>query len=290
MDKFCDHFCHGFDNLILAFGLGYRRNVRNANSLDILSYGIFLLNLAVILFFYLHHLFHSKVFFSKDALSKLTDIVELSLPILVHILTIVCALRYRKRNHRIIAQQKDIDKILKSLNPEAFRKTKTKSVLIFILKSFVIHFIGIGFETFMMISLTPGNLDWRNSWIARLFSNNALRMCDSLYLYYCDYLSSRLSLFNQELSRMSSENLNQNDWQFLNKLKVLKVIDLKIYQLSNDIRDYFKYFLLANISSYIMIIVIDVYWIYASLLFQSNPYDLRKFKKHKILLLFLNSF
>ena len=195
MDKFCDTFCHGFDNLIFVFGLGYRRNVKNAKKLDIFSFVIFLLNLTVILFFYLHHLFNSKVFFSNDALSKLTDIVELSLPILVHILTIMCALGNRKKNHRIIAQQKDIDKILKSLNHEAFRKTKTKAVLNFILKSFVIHSIGVGFETFMMISLTPGNLDWRNSWAARLFSNNALRMCDSLYLYYCDYLSSRLSIF-----------------------------------------------------------------------------------------------
>ncbi|CAO1362498.1 unnamed protein product [Diamesa tonsa] len=206
----------------------------------------------------------------------------------------MCALVYRRKNHGIIAQQKDIDKILKSLNPEAFRKTKTKAVLNFILKSFVIHFIGIGFETFMMISLTPGNLDWRNSWAARLFSNNALRMCDSLYLYYCDHLSSRLSLFNQELSRMSLEKQYQFEWPFLNKLKVLKAIDLKIYQLSNDIRDYFKYFLLANISSYIMIIVIDVYWIYASLLFRSNPYDLQSYfcpwqKVASICLLFLSA-
>lgn len=276
MDKFSDYFCHGFDNLIVLFGLGYRRND------EVLSFGVFLSNLTVVLFFYLHYLFHSKVFFSKDALSKLTDIVELSLPILVHILTIFCALGYRKKNYRIIAQQKDIDSILKSLNPEAYRKTKTKAVFSFILKSFVIHFIGIGFETFMMISLTPGNLDWRNSWAARLFSNNALRMCDSLYLYYCDYLSSRLSLFNQELSRMSIEMQNQKQFEFpfLNKLKVLKAIDLKIFQLSNDIRDYFKYFLLANISSYIMIIVIDVYWIYASLLFRSNPYDLREFQNY----------
>ena len=238
------------------------------------------MNLTVVLFFYLHHLFHSKVFFSNDALSKLTDIVELSLPILVHILTIMCALGNRRKNHRIIAQQMDIDKVLKSLNPDAFRKTKTRAVLTFILKSFVIHFIGIGFETFMMISLTPGNLDWRNSWVARLFSNNALRMCDSLYLYYCDYLSSRLSFFNQELTRMSFEKQDQLEWPFLNKLKVLKAIDLKIFQLSNDVRDYFKYFLLANISSYIMIIVIDVYWIYASLLFRTNPYDLRKFTQY----------
>lgn len=283
MDKFCDIFCHGFDYLVLAFGLSYRKNVQNAKTLDIFSFVLFLLNLTVILFFYLYHLFHSKVFFSNDALSQLTDIVELSLPILVHILTIMCALVNRNNNHRIIAQQKDIDKIMKSLNPEAFRKTKTISVLIFILKSFVIHFVGIGFETFMMISLTPGNLDWRNSWIARLFSNNALRMCDTLYIYYCDYLSSRLSFFNEELNKMSSETNNpkQFEWPFLKKLKVLKAIDLKLYQLSNDIRDYFKYFLLANISSYIMIIVIDVYWIYASLLFQSNPYDLRKFKNPK---------
>ncbi|CAO1324050.1 unnamed protein product [Diamesa serratosioi] len=208
----------------------------------------------------------------------------------------MCALVNRNKNHEIIAQQKDIDKVLKSLNPEAFRKTKTKAIINFILKSFVIHFIGIGFETFMMISLTPGNLDWRNSWAARLFSNNALRMADTLYLYYCDYLSSRLSLFNQELGRMSSEkqNLKQLEWPFMNKLKVLKAIDLKIYKLSNDIRAYFKHFLLANISSYIMIIVIDVYWIYASLLFRSNPYSLQSYfcpwqKVASICLLFLSA-
>lgn len=61
------------------------------------------------------------------------------------------------------------------------------------------------------------------------------------------------------------------------KLIFLKTLDLKLVELSVRVGEYFKWFLLLNISADIIVITIDVYWIYGGFMFGDNPYFLRKF-------------
>lgn len=67
------------------------------------------------------------------------------------------------------------------------------------------------------------------------------------------------------------------------KLISLKTLDLKLVELSVRVGEYFKWFLLLNISADIIVITIDVYWIYGGFMFGDNPYFLRKFCSAKVL-------
>lgn len=61
------------------------------------------------------------------------------------------------------------------------------------------------------------------------------------------------------------------------KLISLKTLDLKLVELSVLIGEYFKWFLLLNISADLIVITIDFYWIYGGFIYGDNPYFLRKF-------------
>lgn len=66
-----------------------------------------------------------------------------------------------------------------------------------------------------------------------------------------------------------------NKKEFEETLNQLKILDLELVELCQLVRDYFKWFLLLNISCEISIITIDIYWIYGGFIW-GNPYFLRK--------------
>lgn len=96
-------------------------------------------------------------------------------------------------------------------------------------------------------------------------------------MFYCDFISSRMKCFNYELHETSKKPSSVCNQKKLGaKLNYLKIMDLKFTELSHLVRNYFKWFLLLNISADLIILTIDIYWIYGGFIYGDNPYFLRK--------------
>lgn len=70
---------------------------------------------------------------------------------------------------------------------------------------------------------------------------------------------------------MSNEKKNYQ------KLNLLKTLDLMLIELSLLIREYFKKVLLFSITFDIIVLVVDIYWIYGGFIYGDNPTFLRNY-------------
>lgn len=98
------------------------------------------------------------------------------------------------------------------------------------------------------------------------------------FIFYCDFFNSRFQCFNYELEETTKKfGTFSNERKFLMNLKSMKQLDLMLTELSLLICEYFKKMLLLTIMSDVIVLVIDIYWIYGGLIYGDNPYFLRKF-------------
>lgn len=270
MDKRCDLISQGIQDVFSIFSLGMR-----AKSLSVLQAGLLFFNAVIPLSITVSYVASGKLTISSDALSKATDVFELFNPTFIHLFVICRNLKHQKLFNQIHSLIDYFDKKFKNLDANKFEKIKNSATLYFALKFMTIHGIGLGIDAFMLITLYPGNISWQNAIRTRVISLNVLRLMSSQFIFYCDYVTSRLICFNHELEKIAkSKNLDENE--FLEKLQSLKGLDLKLIELSMLVNEYFKWMLLLNIASDLIIVVIDIYWIYGGFLFGDNPYFLRK--------------
>lgn len=95
-----------------------------------------------------------------------------------------------------------------------------------------------------------------------------------------------MRFFNCQIEEIAKTftTAHNDDKELEKKLISLKTLDLKLVELFVLVGEYFKWFLLLNMSADIIVITIDVYWIYGGFIYGDNPYFLRKFslvKAHK---------
>lgn len=122
---------------------------------------------------------------------------------------------------------------------------------------------------------------WHEAIRSRVISLNVLRLMESQFMFYCDHITSFYACFNRELEETprKSEQFKTED-EFIRRIKFLHSIDLKLTRFLLLVRNYFKWMLLLIISTDIIIIVIDIYWIYGGFIYGDNPFFLRKPGKH----------
>lgn len=270
MDKACDLINQGILDIFAIFSLGMRSRKRT-----VLQFGLLFFNVVIPLSITVSYVASGKLTISSDALSKATDVFELFDPTFIHLFVICKNLRNQKLFNQMHSFIDFFDEKFQSLDSIKFKESKNSSTLYFALKFLIIHVIGLGIDTFMLISLYPGNINWQNAIRTRVISLNILRLMSSQFIFYCDYINSRMRCFNFELEKISkNKNLDENE--FLEKLQLLKTLDLKLIEMTLLVNKYFKWMLVLNISSDLIIVVIDIYWIYGGFLFGDNPYFLRK--------------
>lgn len=224
------------------------------------------------------YLMDGNLFISFDALSKATDIAELSFPLAVHFFVTCHNANNQKifsEMHKLIAE---LNELFMARDAKYFKACKLSFIISFTIKFFIVHSIGMGIEIFTMLTLIPGNTGWRDAIRTRSFSLNLVRLTQTQFMFYCGIICYCFNCFNHELESTIKILKDNKDQKFiLQKLKLLKMIDLKIVSLSHSVRDYFKWMLLFAVTSDIAVIVIDIYWIYGGLSFASNPFFMRKF-------------
>lgn len=130
--------------------------------------------------------------------------------------------------------------------------------------------------SFRICSLFHGNPSWHGAIRSRVISLNALRLMETQFIFYCDYITSCYICFNKELEETPKKfKMFKTETEFLRNFKSLKTLDLKLTEFLLHVRDYFKWMLLLIIATDIIIIVIDIYWIYGGFIYGDNPYFLR---------------
>lgn len=270
MDKACDLISQGILDVFSIFSLGMR-----SKTLSVLHFGILFFNAVIPLSITASYVASGKLTISSDALSKATDVFELFNPTFIHLFVICRNLKHQKLFNQIHSLIDFFDEKFENLDSLKFRETKNSATLYFALKFLTIHVVGLGIDAFMLITLYPGNISWQNAIRTRVISLNVLRLMSSQFIFYCDYITSRIACFNHELEKIA-DNTNLDEKEFLEKLQFLKALDLKLIELSLLVNEYFKWMLLLNIASDLIIVVIDIYWIYGGFLFGDNPYFLRE--------------
>lgn len=110
---------------------------------------------------------------------------------------------------------------------------------------------------------------------------------ETQFIFYCDYINSFYICFNKELEETPKKSQKfKTETEFIQNIKTLKTLDLKLTGFLLHVRDYFKWMLLLIIATDIVIIVIDIYWIYGGFIYGDNPYFLRE----NFFLLVINQF
>lgn len=109
-------------------------------------------NIAVPVIFLAQYILEENVFISVDPLSQATDLFELFTPIVITSYMIIKYCRNRKVFRKICDAMENLDDVLTKENSEKFEKITKNSMLIYAMKFFVIHAVGIGFDSFMMIT------------------------------------------------------------------------------------------------------------------------------------------
>lgn len=143
------------------------------------------------------------------------------------------------------------------------------------MSEFSLNFIRINFKYFFR--LLPGNIAWHDALKTRVISANVFRLMNTQFIYYCNYLTSRISFFNNELEiTAKNSEKSQNEKGFSEKLNLLKVLDMKLMELSLLVREYFKLMLMLTTTVDLIVIVISIYWIYGGFIFGNNPYFTRE--------------
>lgn len=137
-----------FEDLFELFAFGVRR--KDSGSMAVILWAI---NVALPLAIILTYSLSDNIFVSYDALSKITDVIQLFGPLFVHFSIITIFLIYYKVHVEIHEKMEKINKLLMSYkNEELYKKIQIKRNAIFVLKVLIVKFIGIGIEIFLIVS------------------------------------------------------------------------------------------------------------------------------------------
>lgn len=142
MDK-ADKF---FDEIFSIFGFGVTENSSKTT-----AFIIWTINMALPLTVIIVYLAGGEIFVSYDALSKLTDVVQLLGPILVHLVTISFNLADFECYRKILKTRKNLDGFLKKYERNgSFVKVIWQTNFWFVMKVIFMMVVGNGIEIFLI--------------------------------------------------------------------------------------------------------------------------------------------
>lgn len=139
-----------FDEIFSIFGFGVKKKSSRS-----FAFIIWLINVIFSLTIIIVHAYDGKsVFISYDALSKITDIVQLFGPICVHLVVISLNLFHFEIYQLILEKKESLDELLKLFknneNNIFFERVQNKRNFSFLMKALAIIIVGNGIEIFLM--------------------------------------------------------------------------------------------------------------------------------------------
>lgn len=137
-----------FEDIFSIFAFGVAKSSSKS-----LAFLIWAINVSITLSIILIYSFDENLFISYDALSKITDTIQLFGPIFVHLCNITICLSNFDLFMKIHKARENLENYLKSFNKlDVYKKVQVKKVLIFTFKVIFVQSIGMGIEAFLMIT------------------------------------------------------------------------------------------------------------------------------------------
>lgn len=137
-----------FEELFAIFGLGVSKNSSRS-----LAFIIWVLNILFPLAIISAHVSDRGLFVSYDALSKITDIIQLFGPIFCHLTTISIDLCNYGLYMKIHQKREKVDNLLGKFQKEFFfKEIEKKKIVGFLIKFFVVQIFVLGIEAFLIIT------------------------------------------------------------------------------------------------------------------------------------------
>lgn len=146
MEKFCDLINNALLDIFSIFSLGMRKPSSS------MQYCLLFINTSVPLVILGFYMAKGSFFISYDALSKATDILEMSLPFSVHFFVMISQTKNCKVFNKMIVIMDSLDETFKNLQPQNLKSVKISSTFLFLVKFFIVHLIGCGIESFTLMT------------------------------------------------------------------------------------------------------------------------------------------
>lgn len=216
------------------------------------------------------------IFFDGDLIGVLTDIIQIAAPFFAHYIVIIASICTIRQQKKIWILFRKIDHELLSLN--FFINDFTTFVIRkYFRKSCLIQLICLAIEMRIIIYIGGNNI-WRNHWLASIYSLIVCRSFHMWYIFYVDYLHSRIKIINLELIRIGNRhNLiylrnPMESTATINELRILKRIYSQLWCVNDLMEVSFGWPMLATVTSDFVRCSVNLYWNYATYYFGTNPY------------------
>jgi hypothetical protein len=137
-----------FEDLFAIFGLGVSKNSSRS-----LAFIIWVLNILLPLAIISDHVSEKGIFVSYDALSRITDIIQLFQPIFVHLTSISIDLCNYGLYMKIHQTREKVENLLGNFqNEKMFKEIEKRKIKGFLVKFFIVEIVNLGIEAFLIIT------------------------------------------------------------------------------------------------------------------------------------------
>lgn len=225
-------------------------------------------------------IYERNVFAQGDPVSKFVDIMQLVLPLTIHIIVIVEGFLKGQKDCEMRKLMDQVESELEGqeVNLSPFNKTLKRKYYISMI---TVQTISLLMEITIIATITESP-DWMRNWFARIFSFALTRMAIFHYIFTVEYLSSRLKVLIKELMELHEySNVNQlnssHDSFLCKRIEMIKSTHLKLWRISDIHNDRHSFFILGAITSFFLCLTIDFYWMYANLYYGDNIFIAREF-------------
>lgn len=213
------------------------------------------------------------------ALATTIDAFQLFSPIVCHLVLIGESLFSSVFMDGMWTSVTAIEGLLESSNVNR-QESDSKLISKYLVKFIFSQIVPICIESYITLS-TGMAKEWQRHWISRTFSFNANRVAAMHYILWVDYIASRGDFLSSELDSLDSHCRRMRvkpafDRYLWNRLGNLRTIHRYLWQLTQQVNDRFKSFLLITMTNLFLSIIIDLYWIYGNFRFGGNPFALRE--------------
>lgn len=224
-------------------------------------------------------IYEEKVFTQVDPLATFVDVMQMVFPLWIHVMVILEAFMKSRLDEKV---EKLVKKVERDFQEEGIDLTPSDSVFKrrFFVRSVIFQGVSLLVEIYIISTITS-NPDWTRAWLARIFSYAYTRLAISHCVFMVGYVSTRLSVLNTELLSLGDyskiKRLNAiYDPIMFKKLKYLKGIYGDLWRILDLHTQRHSWFIIGSITSFIICLTVDFYWMYANLYYGGNPYILRE--------------
>lgn len=200
-----------------------------------------------------------KVFYMDTKVGTITDVIQLTAPILTHFIMLIEAQNFRQMDLKMWSLIEKVDLTL---------KVSSATNNISMSKAITFNISCLIFDIYVIVSVHPVATEWARLCTARIFSFCIERLMITHYVLYMDYIENRLALIKEQIEQLPKQQLRRK----MVTINKLIYTHNGIWKLSKEINKRSTYAILATLIDNFLILTVNSYWIYTKLSYKHRHY------------------